>query len=297
MAEYIDNPAGRLQQWVSRFQLLPNKDTPISEALASMIGEDHSTVRGRVESIRFAMRLAELADEVRAEAALLPEHVDADVLLEDFNQFDRVFDQMTIARQTRVADMLGQVDAAAIRSLDLLSRQLHRYRPEATLDENVRTTLIAAIKQLRRQVAEDVTLDSDVRDFILTRFGDVERVLLDAPATGSGPVERVTDSIVGSIQRQPRVWQRIAESVFAEAVAGVVAGLFLTLVSPPAPDALPPGTPASVVNIYVDVLGDLPEGGATPEVIQGVVVLEGEPSNSLPSASEDDGDAARPDSE
>lgn len=276
---------------------MPNKESVVSEVLATMLGEDHATVHGRVATIRFAMRLAELADDVRAEAALLPEHVDANVLIEDFDQFDRVFDHMTLARQIRVGDMLAQVDAAAIRSLDLLSRQLHRYRPEPTLNESVRANLVDSIKNLRKQVTEDTTLNGEVRDFILARFGEVEHVLRDASITGAGPVEMVTDSIIGSIERQPKMWQRISESMFAEAVAGVVVGLFLTLVSPPSPDALPPGTPQPVINNYVEVYEHPPEGGVTSEVIQGVVVPDADGTKGLPAAPEADQDADHPESE
>ena len=125
----------------------------------SKLGVDHDTVQGRVDAIGLGMRLADLAIDVRAEAALLPEHVEAEVFLEDFGQFDRVFDHMTLARQVRVDDVLGQVDAAGLRSLDVLSRQLHRFRPEPTHDENVRVNLIAQARRLRDEVAEDGSLD------------------------------------------------------------------------------------------------------------------------------------------
>lgn len=297
MAEFLDNPAGRLQHWVRQFQAVPNSDTAISEALARMIGVDHGTIRGRVDAIRFAMRLPELGDDVRAEAVLLPEHVDADVLLEDFDQFDGMFDHMTLARQVRVADMLAQVDAAGHRSLDLLSRQLHRYRPEPTLNEDVRTSVVESLGLLREQVVEDATLDADLRDFILARFGEIERVLREATVTGAKPVEMVTDSIIGSIKREPTMWQRIAESAVSETVAGIVVALFLTLVSPPAPDALPPGTPEPVINNYVQVYDHLPQGGVTPEVIQGVVVPHDEDTKGLPATAEGHRDAERPESE
>lgn len=254
----------------------------VSKVLSDAIGIPGDTVDGRVEAMRVATRLADLAQEVRQEAALLPEHVEPDVMLEDFSQFDTLFDHLTLARQVRVGDMMAKVDAAAHRSLDMLSRQLHRYRPQPTVDEKVRQDLLMNVRHLRQQVAQDGALAKDVQDFILSRFGEIERVLREARITGALPIEMATDGLIGSIRRHPRMWQRVAESVFSEAVAGIVAGLFLTLVNPPSPEALPPGTPQPVINNYVQIYDHPPEGGVTPDIIEGMIVPDGQTPGDLP---------------
>ncbi|WP_416957760.1 hypothetical protein ACNKF0_09345 [Nocardioides sp. T5] len=260
MVEYLDNPAGRLKQWVDRFQTVSNRDTAVSDVLGSMLGVEVAEVAGKVEVTRFAMQLAALGDDIRAKAALLPESVDADVLLEDFEQFDRVFDHLTMARQVRVGDMMAQVDAAAVRSLDLLSRQFHRHCPEPVMNEASREKLLEDVQSLREQVEQEEGLADDLREFILVRFGEVERVLRDVPVAGSVAVEVVTDSLIGSIQRQPQMWQRITESTVSGIVSGIVVALFSALVTPPPPDALPPATPQPVVTNYVQVYSELPDG-------------------------------------
>jgi len=271
----LNNPAGRLKVWVDRFVALSNTDIAISEALCRMLDVEHDEVEGRVEAMRVAAKVADLAAEVRVEAALLPDYVEPGALLEDFAQFDRMLDHFTLARQTRVTDMLGQLDAAAHRSLDLLDRQLSRFRPQPELSESLRVTLLDKVRALRQEVYDDASLDADLNDFLLRRFADVEAALVDAQFDGAAPVEVVTESIIGSIRREPKMWQRIAESTVAGTVSSVVTALFLSLVTPPAQDALPPGTPTNVINNYVIVQADPPKDGMTPDVIEGVIAPDG----------------------
>jgi hypothetical protein len=131
-------------------------------------------------------------------------------------------------------------------------------------------------------VYDDDSLDQDLRDFILRRFGDVEAALVDAEIGGATPVEVVTESLIGSMRRQPGTWQRIAESTASSVVSSTVTALFLSLATPPTSNLLPPGTPTTVVNNYVIVQEQPPDDGVTPDIIQGVIAPGPDPKGLPP---------------
>lgn len=254
----MDNPAGRLRYWIARFDAYPHRDRPVSVAAAEFLGHDSSpaSFAAQVAFMRLGISLADTCQEVRRETALLPEYLHPEMLLSDFSQVEAYVLGITLARQTPVQHLNAPLDAAGLRGLEFLDRYLSANRPQTWIEDEARSLLTNQVRDLIDRIMADDELSGDTKQFVTARLADVETALRDARLDGTPAIERATDGLIGSVRREPIMWQRIVEGGLGGLLSNLVMALVLALGQQPTDNVLPPAQPT--VEIGPDATEDEP---------------------------------------
>lgn len=254
----MNNPAGRLRYWISRFDAYPHRDRAVSVAAAEFLGHEESPedFAAQVAFMWLGTSLAETCHEVRREVALLPDYLHPEMLLSDFPQVEAYVHGFTLARQTQVQHLSGPLDNAGRRGLEFLDKYLASNRPQPWIDDEKRSELTDQVRELIDRVAHDDELSIETKQFVAERLVDVERALRNARQTGTQAIERATDALIGSVRREPVMWQRIVEGGLGGLLSSLVTALIMALGQQPAENVLPAGQPTIEIDnrtINVDV--------------------------------------------
>lgn len=283
----LDNPAGRLRYWLEQVSTWPNKDEALVVAACGVLGQDANTTEGRVAVMRLGTMLADLCGDVKVDVAHLPDFLHPDLLMADFAQIEAAVDDFTLSRQTPVKNMLTRIDPAGHRGLELLDTYLHTHRPQQWIDEEIRESLIAQVRDLIDGITEDHDLAADVKLFVLRRLVEVETKLRQALLTGGPGIEHATDALIGAMHRRPDMWDRVAETKWGPRLGKMAGALCLALGSVGGLPALSPGdedqTP-EIHNVDLDTNVTIPTQSDENEDIHDAEIVgeENEGSSAVP---------------
>lgn len=252
---YIDNPAGRLRYWLERAQQSGADGAALVHAWADLLEMDRDTPETIAAILRHAAALSGLCAEVRTEASRLPEYLHPDLLLVDFHQVESAVALFLKAHQVTLGSLLTTIQPTGHRGLELLDTYLHTHRPQPHLDADVREGILGQVQKLSNDIHLADDLDDEVKDFVQARLAEVERALLEATLTGTPAIERATDALIGAMHRRPDLWERIAETRWAQRLGKLAGALCLALSSAGGLPALLPGDeprPDVITNVQIE---------------------------------------------
>lgn len=125
------------------------------------------------------------------------------------------------------------------------------------------------VDELITEVAADADLAEDLKGLILRRLRLVREDLDQALITGAAGLERAIDSLIGSTQRQPDLWDRVAQTkwgprigkIYYALATGLAAVAVIPVLMPPDADTGPP-----VVNNSVETTIEIDQSRSTTHV-------------------------------
>lgn len=270
----MDNPAGRLRYWMVERAEPASGGNAILHSWQQILGYEADSWDGTIAVLRHASLLADLCTQVRTEALLLPAELHPKMLLLDFEQVETSVRYFTGMTQHTIGTQLSAIEGTGHRCLQLLDAYLSSHRPQGFLNLDTLDDLLEQVDALLAQVRDHPDLDEETRRFVQVRFREVRQALRDARVAGPRAVERATDALLGSFQREPRLWHKLGESTLAEVVGGLIVALLLSLGTQPTRDMLPPGTPERVIiesHVTVNIDPAEPEG-ADDEIVEAELV-------------------------
>lgn len=237
----MNNPAGLILYWLELgSRTVANKSAMVE--WCSVFQLDSAKVADRAECARRGLLLTALATEVRRDAALLPDYIPADMMLEHFNQVETVLDHFTLLPGTNIANMFAPLKETGWHSLKMLDRVLSQQSTRPAVERMVLDEHISKVRTLISDIASDETLEPDLRRYIIDRLRDVERALTDALINGAAGLEVAVNGLHGAHERERDLWERIAHTKWAPRIGAMWMALVTTLGAAGGLPALMPGS-------------------------------------------------------
>lgn len=206
---HLDNPAGRLHQFLFRLAQQP-PNPPVRSALLAVFREDEAAITDVELHRRLAVILALPAEtRARVEELLLDE--------EDLALLLRWEEPVALALRDGTANLTVSTNAitngydrGVLVELEICARELHRRQAERAIEQSDLDRLRADLDVLRDDIlASD--LPTDLRRFLLEYVEDMSRALWDYQLRGIAAIEDVHDRIVGTLHRRTDLMARLRE--------------------------------------------------------------------------------------
>lgn len=236
----MNNPAGQILYWLELGAARTRNLNAMSEWCA-VFQLDPNHAPDRAECVRRGLLLTARAVEVRREAALLPDNIPADMMLEHFGQVEAVLENFTLLPSLNIANMFGSLRDTGWHSLKMLDRVLSQQSTRPAIDPDTVREHLAELRALISDIATDETLSTDLRRYILDRLHDVERALTDALVNGSRGLEVAINGLHGAHERERDLWDRVAQTKWAPRIGAIWMALVTTLSAAGGIPALMPG--------------------------------------------------------
>lgn len=262
----LDNPAGRLLYWLNQGQQYSSHPDPALNLWCQIFDLNSQSKEDRARCLARGVDMMVLAQRVKAAVDDLPQQFAADTHLYHFDQVETCLDQFTNLAGVGMNAMMGTMSEGgwqALRSLDAL---LSRNRPEAEVPLDKVDQYRSMVDELIAEVAADGELADDLRVVILRRLRLVREALDEALISGAAGLERAVDSLIGSTQREPDLWDRIAQTrwgprigkLYYALATGLAALAVIPVLMPPDADTGPP-----VVNNSVETTIEIDQSRST----------------------------------
>jgi hypothetical protein len=265
VAEYLDNPAGRLHRLLLRFR--QNASNGRSwRVWAATLGVPDTDFP---EVARGLGMLLALPGEIESELARVdPADYPGDIVLRWKDQIVPALVPNLFEGQ-QADQMAGQFDDASLAFLETCSWTLHRYRPQRPVADSDLERIRKLIGELENELRESADIDPELRVFLLQRCGEMSRALRDMEIRGPAALEEALDRAVGAAHRRadlaarsseaPGVWRKFGEVIVVVAAALQIATSAVALPGQVRQAIEGPPLPAPVqVKVVVNEPGQLP---------------------------------------
>ena len=225
MAEYLDNPAGRLRDLLVKLQALAGNN---AFAGWQVVLESSNEANNSVFWSRFAavVALPQKVREAVAAAALIGAD-DSAALLEPMDAIEAAFARSGSMAGLGMAQFLEGIGADAMYMLANFSASLHKVSAEKPL-ANIEIW-IDDIRILIDEVssAEDLTVEDKAE--LTARLRDIEEAFLTIRIRGNGHVTTTVQTLIGAIGTQPQFAANVGNSKSGHKVRTFLVALALGL--------------------------------------------------------------------
>lgn len=227
MAEYLDNPAGRLYELLIELHTVSPRDQNNSAWSAWVrVLLTSGTPADSPEAVAAIAGLLELPDAVRAAvAALDPDKVDDEEKAELVEDLDKIEQGLRLATQQSHA--VKQVFApfapsgdvprsAAVRTLRMCARKLHRLAPEPMASTDGLDRLAESVIELMQEV-QDADLSPKTKALLLRHLHLLLQAIHSVRITGIVVLEERMDAFSAALAiREPEAGEELLRSSVIE---------------------------------------------------------------------------------
>jgi hypothetical protein len=289
VTEYLDNPAGRLHRLLVRFRQNAS-NTQAWRTWAATLGISDTDYP---EVARGLGMLLALPGEAESELAQVdPADYPGDIVL---RWKDKIVPALVPHLfEARQADqMAAGFDDASLGFLETCSWTLHRYRPQRLIADSDVERIQKLIDELYSELRTSVSIDRELRVFLLEQCEEMTRALRDMEIRGPAALEEALDRAVGAAHRRadlaarsseaPGVWRKFGEVLVVVAAALQIATSAVALPGqvqqaiegPPPPaqvqvvEVSEPGQPPTADTPAQHPNGEGTSGGAHPQAAGG----------------------------
>lgn len=225
VAEYFDNPAGRLHRLLVQFRQNASNARAWQTWAATfgIQGDDFPEVARCLE-----MLLA-LPGEIESELAQLdPASYPSDIVL---RWKDKIIPALVpdLFMGQQADQMAVQFDDASLGFLETCSWTLHTYRQQRPIADSDLERIKTLLAELETELRESQHIDSELREFLMRHCKEMSRALRDVVIRGPAALEDALDRAVGATYRRkdltarsgesPSVWRKFGEVIVAVAAA------------------------------------------------------------------------------
>jgi hypothetical protein len=179
------------------------------------------------ESARMYRHMAEL----RIQAESIPDLV-LDFPIPGYRSFVKNYPQILDATKRlcapagqRAEDIFVSVNEGGWSALDFADEVLSGNAAEVTITEDQRVSYLEQVQALWVEILRDETFPADYKSRIVGLLRKVEEALVDIAVSGTGPVEDAVASVIGVMQTNPSIRDRIAKSKWAQRFIGAIGAL------------------------------------------------------------------------
>jgi hypothetical protein len=284
VAEYLDNPAGRLHRLLVRFRQNAS-NVRAWQTWAATLGIPDTDFP---EVVRGLGMLLALPGEVESELAQVdPADYAGDIVL---RWKDEIVPALVpnLFQGQQSDQMAAHLDDASLASLETCNWTLHRYRPQRPVADSDLKRIRRLIGELEIELRESGDIEPELREFLLQQCREMSRALRDMEIRGPAALEEALDRAVGAAHRRkdlaarsseaPGVWRKFGEVIVVVAAALQIATSAIALpgqvqqaIEGPQPPAQvqvvvnEPGQPPSAGTAAQHSNGDQTSGGAHPQ--------------------------------
>lgn len=238
----FNNPAARLQHWLLKARIVAD-NTAAMQRWCEVWGLDHQRRSGRHEAIIRGLAMQRLANESRRLASTDPMGA---IVLEHFAAVEEVVRHFDYLGNVSMARFMSSMDDLSWHSLKGVAHLLTVSRPQPSISNSARSSLLDQVHDLISAVAADQTLTEPEKEHVLERLRDVETALLRSVVSGTVDVDRATDGLAGCLRRFTYRGREFYEHPVLKSVVALVAAL--TLAS---------GTTADYLALQESPIGDM----------------------------------------
>lgn len=195
---------------------------------------------------------ANLAIETRRLIESCEDTDDVEGLLRHFGQVEATVGNFRGMQHITMTQFLQALQDTGMYSLEMCSRLLARRRPQPSVPDLERTSLLSTIAELLTQVESATDLDPEMRMFVIDRLTEVQRALLVSKVFGHKDFERAAYDFAFSIRtpdRSTRISRsKIGKAIMEASVAVVTVAASITQTYESIESTPPPATVVQVIT-------------------------------------------------
>jgi hypothetical protein len=204
MADYLDNPAGRLL-WLIEQARKEDQTLAAINAWANVFGVD---VGDRYALMCRCTDMVQLLQVTRAAVVELSDS-DPDFHLRHLGVIETMLANFQMLEGQQIGQFLNRLTPEALYGLEACASLLHRECPEPTLTQADFEELVAQVRDLIDNTLRSDELDAEIKQYIVDRLRSVEDALIHIRITGIQGINVAADGAAGGLLRY---WQRVGKT-------------------------------------------------------------------------------------
>lgn len=266
MAEYSDNPAGRLHRLLIQFRRNATSNAPAWRTWAATFGIQGDDFP---EIARCLGILLALPGEIESELAQMdPANYPETIVLRWKGKIVPALVPNLFTSQ-RSDQMAAQIDDESLASLETCSWFLNRHRPQRPVAKSDLERIQKLLAELEAELRESEQIDPELREFLVRQCKEMTRALRDVEIRGRAALEDALDRTWGAANRRqdlvtrsetaPSVWRKFVNLLKDIAVT---LGVTSALIALPGQVRQAIEGPPPPVKVIVNETGQPPTGSA-----------------------------------
>lgn len=225
MAEYLDNPAGRLH----RLLVLFRQNATNARAWQTWAATFGIQGENFPELARCLGLLLALPGEIESELAQVdPANYPGDILL---RWKDKIVPALVpgLFMAQQADQMAAQFDDASLGFLETCSWTLHRYRQQRPIADSDLERIRKLLNELEAELRDSEQIDAELREFLMRQCNEMSCAVQDMVIRGPAALEDALDRAAGAAYRRkdlarrsasaPSAWRKFGEVIVAVAAA------------------------------------------------------------------------------